>query len=67
MEIVIGYIMDLRKIVGSRPLIMAGACVILVNSNNENTIEASLAWRKDNNSEILDKFLKLYFEFNTND
>lgn len=31
------------------------------------TIEASLAWRKDNNSEILEKFLKLYFEFNNND
>ncbi|QTC41635.1 NUDIX hydrolase [Bacillus sp. V3] len=30
-----GYITDLRKIVGSRPLIMAGACVILVNSRNE--------------------------------
>jgi 8-oxo-dGTP pyrophosphatase MutT (NUDIX family) len=24
-----GYIMDLRKLVGSRPLIMAGACVLL--------------------------------------
>lgn len=31
------------------------------------TIEASLAWRKDNNSEILENFLKLYFEFNNND
>lgn len=40
-----GYIMDLRKIVGSRPLIMAGACVILVNSNNEILLEL----RKDNN------------------
>ncbi|MFL8938244.1 NUDIX hydrolase [Rossellomorea oryzaecorticis] len=30
-----GYITDLRKIVGSRPLIMAGACVILVNRRNE--------------------------------
>ncbi|WP_226673385.1 NUDIX hydrolase [Rossellomorea aquimaris] len=30
-----GYIMDLRKIVGSRPLIMAGACVIIVNPDNE--------------------------------
>lgn len=29
-----GYMMDLRKIVGSRPLIMAGACVIIVNSSN---------------------------------
>jgi 8-oxo-dGTP pyrophosphatase MutT (NUDIX family) len=26
-----GYIMDLRKIVGKRPLIMAGACVILIS------------------------------------
>ncbi|WP_166243050.1 NUDIX hydrolase [Paenibacillus turpanensis] len=26
-----GYIMDLRKMVGSRPLIMAGACVIVKN------------------------------------
>lgn len=25
-----GYIMDLRKIVGARPLIMAGACVIVI-------------------------------------
>ena len=40
-----GYIMDLRKIVGSRPLIMAGACVILVNSNNELLLQL----RKDNN------------------
>ena len=30
-----GYIMDLRKMVGSRPLIMAGACVIIVNSGDE--------------------------------
>lgn len=28
-----GYIMDLRKIVGSRPLIMTGACVLLFNEN----------------------------------
>jgi 8-oxo-dGTP pyrophosphatase MutT (NUDIX family) len=28
-----GYIMDLRKIVGSRPLIMAGAGVIVLNQN----------------------------------
>lgn len=40
-----GYIMDLRKIVGSRPLIMTGACVILVNSNNELLLQL----RKDNN------------------
>ena len=30
-----GYILDLRKEVGSRPLIMAGAGVILVNGKNE--------------------------------
>jgi 8-oxo-dGTP pyrophosphatase MutT (NUDIX family) len=29
-----GYIMDLRKIVGSRPLIMPGANVILLDSKN---------------------------------
>ncbi|MEB9541596.1 hypothetical protein P4V88_26865 [Bacillus thuringiensis] len=29
-------------------------------------IEASLAWLKDNKSEILEKFLELYFEFNNN-
>lgn len=39
-----GYIMDLRKIVGSRPLIMAGACVILVNHNNELLLQL----RRDN-------------------
>ena len=30
-----GYIMELRKTLGSRPLIMAGAGVILVNDKNE--------------------------------
>jgi ADP-ribose pyrophosphatase YjhB (NUDIX family) len=40
-----GYIMDLRKVVGSRPLIMAGACVILINKNNEMLLQL----RKDNN------------------
>jgi 8-oxo-dGTP pyrophosphatase MutT (NUDIX family) len=40
-----GYIMDLRKIVGSRPLMMAGACVILENRNNELLLQR----RKDNN------------------
>lgn len=40
-----GYIMDLRKIVGSRPLIMVGACVILVNRNDEILLQL----RKDNN------------------
>lgn len=28
-----GYIMDLRKTVGSRPLIMAGACVLLLQDH----------------------------------
>ncbi|MBM6617793.1 NUDIX hydrolase [Bacillus suaedaesalsae] len=40
-----GYIMELRKLVGSRPLIMAGACVILINKNNEILLQL----RKDNN------------------
>lgn len=30
-----GYILELRKVLGSRPLIMAGAGAILVNKNNE--------------------------------
>jgi 8-oxo-dGTP pyrophosphatase MutT (NUDIX family) len=30
----VGYIMDLRKIVGTKPLIMAGACVLLINNNS---------------------------------
>ena len=30
-----GYILELRKAVGSRPLIMAGAGVILINERNE--------------------------------
>lgn len=30
-----GYIMDLRKFVGTKPLIMAGACVIVLNSENQ--------------------------------
>ncbi|MGG4554586.1 NUDIX hydrolase [Paenibacillus humicus] len=30
-----GYIMDLRAIVGSRPLIMPGACVLIFNENRE--------------------------------
>ncbi|WP_107931802.1 NUDIX hydrolase [Ureibacillus chungkukjangi] len=29
-----GYIMELRKLVGSRPLIMVGACVILLDQEN---------------------------------
>lgn len=30
-----GYIAELREIVGSRPLIMAGACVILLNDQKQ--------------------------------
>ncbi|WP_308639817.1 NUDIX hydrolase [Paenibacillus silvisoli] len=30
-----GYIMDLRKTVGSRPLIMAGACVLIFNHEGQ--------------------------------
>ena len=30
-----GYILELRKVLGSRPVIMAGAGVILINENNE--------------------------------
>ena len=30
-----GYILELRKAIGSRPLIMAGAGVILINERNE--------------------------------
>lgn len=30
-----GYLMDLRKIVGSRPLIMAGSCVIIKNNQGQ--------------------------------
>ncbi|MCA1035715.1 NUDIX hydrolase [Bacillus infantis] len=40
-----GYIMDLRKIVGSRPLIMAGASVIILDQNNKLVLQL----RKDNN------------------
>ncbi|MGM7683458.1 NUDIX hydrolase [Cytobacillus sp. Hm23] len=39
-----GYIMDLRKLVGNRPLIMVGACVILFDKNNR----VLLQLRKDN-------------------
>ena len=39
------YIMDLRKIVGTRPLIMVGACVILLDKNKK----VLLQLRKDNN------------------
>lgn len=39
------YIMDLREIVGNRPLIMVGACVILLNRDNQILLQL----RKDNN------------------
>ena len=38
-----GYILELRKTLGSRPLIMAGAGVILINDKNE------LIWQTGNN------------------
>ncbi|MFB7139456.1 NUDIX hydrolase [Gottfriedia sp. NPDC056225] len=41
-----GYIMDLRKIVGSRPLIMAGANVVLLDSKKR----VLLQLRKDNHT-----------------
>ncbi|UPM55036.1 NUDIX hydrolase [Gottfriedia acidiceleris] len=41
-----GYIMDLRKVVGSRPLLMAGANVILLDSQKR----VLLQLRKDNNT-----------------
>jgi ADP-ribose pyrophosphatase YjhB (NUDIX family) len=40
-----GYIMDLRKLVGSRPLIMVGANVILLDSHHRLLLQL----RKDNN------------------
>jgi 8-oxo-dGTP pyrophosphatase MutT (NUDIX family) len=40
-----GYIMDLRKLVGSRPLIMTGASVILLDSHNRLLLQL----RTDNN------------------
>jgi 8-oxo-dGTP pyrophosphatase MutT (NUDIX family) len=40
-----GYIADLRKQVGPRPLIMVGACVILVDKYNRILLQL----RKDNN------------------
>ncbi|MFF3024430.1 NUDIX hydrolase [Gottfriedia sp. NPDC057948] len=41
-----GYIMDLRKVVGSRPLLMVGANVILLDSQKR----VLLQLRKDNNT-----------------
>lgn len=40
-----GYILNLRKLVGNRPLIMAGACVIVLNKDNRILLQL----RKDNN------------------
>ncbi len=40
-----GYIKDLRKLVGSRPLIMAGACVILIDKEERLLLQL----RQDNN------------------
>lgn len=40
-----GYIADLRKLVGKRPLVMAGASVILLNKNNQILLQL----RRDNN------------------
>ncbi|GAB2537679.1 NUDIX hydrolase [Gracilibacillus alcaliphilus] len=40
-----GYIMELRKLVGTRPLIMVGACVILINDHKEILLQL----RQDNN------------------
>lgn len=37
--------MDLRKVIGCRPIIMTGASVILINTNNELLLQL----RKDNN------------------
>ncbi|SDN29978.1 ADP-ribose pyrophosphatase YjhB, NUDIX family [Fictibacillus solisalsi] len=39
-----GYIMELRKLVGSRPLIMTGACVLLVDEKGDLLLQK----RKDN-------------------
>ncbi|MEC1179800.1 NUDIX domain-containing protein [Metasolibacillus meyeri] len=39
-----GYMKELRKVVGSRPLIMVGACVIIINEKNEMLLQH----RKDN-------------------
>ena len=40
-----GYIMDLRKVIGHRPIIMTSACCIILNEKNE----VLLQLRKDNN------------------
>ncbi|MEB9914835.1 LysR substrate-binding domain-containing protein (plasmid) [Bacillus cereus] len=33
----------------------------------DTTIEVSLAWRKNNNSKVIENFLEFYFKFNNND
>src|SRR5690554_1455066 len=43
----LGYIMDLRNMVGSRPLIMAGSCVIVLNEQGHILLQKrtdSLDW-----------------------
>lgn len=40
-----GYIKNLRKLVGTKPLIMVGACVILINDVNKILLQL----RTDNN------------------
>ncbi|MDQ0721828.1 isopentenyldiphosphate isomerase [Paenibacillus sp. W4I10] len=42
-----GYIMELRKLVGSRPLIMAGSCVLVFNEEGHLLLQKrtdSLDW-----------------------
>lgn len=41
-----GYIMDLRKVIGTQPIIMVGACVIVVDSKNRILLQL----RQDNHS-----------------
>src|SRR5699024_9078647 len=43
-EIVMGYVMNLRKLVGSRPLVIAGASVIVVDEEKRLLLQL----RKDN-------------------
>ncbi len=39
-----GYIMDLRQKIGTQPLIMVGASILIINENNELLLQL----RKDN-------------------
>lgn len=41
-ELTMGYILELRKTLGSRPIIMAGAGVILINDKNEILLQKRL-------------------------